>query len=287
MGSDTLYIPRLNTVPTANWTTDTGTQTSTESNPVYDQVTLTAQELSCICKWSISLDMDAIVNLADILAGEISYAMAYAEDNAGFNGTGTSTYGGIDGIANKITQSAYSASVYQSATSGHSSYGNLTLPDFHNVVGILPTYAEEFGGGPKWYISRPGFAASMETLQYAAGGNTVVTVGAGDYEYGAAGRRSWMKVFLGYPVELIPVLNRTLTAQTGAIACLFGNMYLSSAIGTRRGMYFYVSRDRYFENRQLAIIGIERVAINNHSLSSPPNLETQAGPVCALQFSAS
>jgi HK97 family phage major capsid protein len=282
MGSDTLYIPRLSAVPTATWTTDTGSQSTPESDPSWDQVTLTAQELSCICKWSISLDQDAIVSLADILAGEISYAFSYAEDNAGFNGDGTSKYGGIDGILNKITQSKYAASVYQSPTAGHSSFGTLTLPDFHNIVGNLPTYAEEFGGGPKWYISRPGFAASMETLQYAAGGNTVVTV-SGESDRA----RAWMKVFLGYEVELIPVMNRTLTAQTGVVSCLFGNMALSSAIGTRRGIYFYVSRDRYMEFRQLAIIGVERVAINNHSLISPPNLETQSGPINALQFSAS
>jgi HK97 family phage major capsid protein len=51
---------------------------------------------------SNELNEDAFVNLADDVAGEIAYAFAKKEDECGFVGDGTSTYGGIEGVASKL-----------------------------------------------------------------------------------------------------------------------------------------------------------------------------------------
>jgi hypothetical protein len=43
-----------------------------------------------------------VINMGDDLAGEIAYAFALKEDQCGFIGDGTSTYGGMQGVCTKI-----------------------------------------------------------------------------------------------------------------------------------------------------------------------------------------
>jgi hypothetical protein len=83
----------------------------------------------------------------------------------------------------------------------HSASAPWTWIDFEACVGKLPQWAE--GDDVAWYISKPGFYASMASLMDAAGGNTQDNV---------AGGKNLQ--FLGYPVRITQVLNRTLTTQT-------------------------------------------------------------------------
>jgi HK97 family phage major capsid protein len=48
---------------------------------------------------STEIAEDAVIAIADWLVGEIAYAFASKEDDCGFNGDGTSTYGGMRGIS--------------------------------------------------------------------------------------------------------------------------------------------------------------------------------------------
>jgi HK97 family phage major capsid protein len=209
---------------------------------------------------SSEINEDAVINLADDLAAEIAYAFSNAEDTNGFNGDGTSTYGGIWGATVKINDGNHAASIHTAATN-NDSFGEFTLTDFHGVVGKLPLYARM---NAKWYISAAGFANSMERLAYAGGGNTTshITGGTG-------------LAFLGYPVVLSQVLNTSLvgTPASGTIACLFGDLRLSTAFGSRRGVTVAMSEHRYFDTDQIGIRGTQRVDINNHSL----------GPLIALK----
>ena len=65
----------------------------------WDRVRLTAKKLMVLTKYSNELNEDAVLNIGDDLAGEIAYAFALKEDQCGFIGDGTSTYGGIVGLA--------------------------------------------------------------------------------------------------------------------------------------------------------------------------------------------
>lgn len=241
---------------------------ATESSMVFDGAQLTAKELAALATYPSALGDDAILNLADMFAQEIAYALSYKEDQCGFIGDGTSTYGGIVGAAVKINDGNHAGGIY-TAASGNVSFETLDLEDFEGAVAKLPEYAKPMA---KWYISSAGYAASMMRLMYAAGGNTVQTIGGGT---GPS--------FLGYPVVISQVLNSTLGSDTSKIKALFGDLTMSSTLGDRRGIIIASSRDRYFAERQVAILGVERFDINNHDLGN----STTAGPLVALKTAGS
>lgn len=275
MGSDTMIVPRRASGVTAYFVSD-GVAT-TESEKGWDGAELVAKELASLIRYPLTLAEDAIISVADDLANEIAYAFALKEDQCGFIGDGTSTYGGITGVtikindaqhANNYTTNGGSAGGVKVAAAGHTAFSTLTLSDFEDMVGYLPEYASP---NAKWYFSRAGFAASAQRLMDAGGGNTNSSLAAGA-----------PMTFLGYPVVISQVLNATLAADASAIACLFGDLSLAAAMGDRRSISISSSSDRYFEYRQIGIQGVERVDINCHSLGTM----TAAGPVIALKKSA-
>lgn len=266
MGSDTLTMPRRDAGLTAYFTSEN--TATTQSNKVWSAVELVAKKLSALVLYPTELAEDAIINMADDLAGEIAYAFALKEDQCGFIGDGTSTYGGITGVTNKMLNISNNKSLVV-ATTGHTTYATLTLTDFHSATAALPLYAQP---NAKWYCSRAAFAASMERLAYAGGGNTTMTIGGG---FGLS--------FLGYPVVLSQVLDATLGSNTNTLGIIFGDLSLGVAMGDRRGITIKSSDQRYFELDQLALLGTERFDINCHDVGTA----TAAGPLVGLQFPSS
>jgi HK97 family phage major capsid protein len=258
MGSDSTVIPRRAGGVTAYFVSENGEITASDKN--WDAVSLTARKLAAMCRMSSEITEDSIVNLADDLAGEISYAFAKKEDECLFLGDGTSTYGGIVGL-----KSAVAAGSKVTAATGNTSFATLDLEDFMQMVGKLPEYAV---AGARWYISRQGWANSMLRLAEAAGGNTVAQVAQGA-----------PLQFLGFPVTISQVMNSTLTAQvsTDGLAYL-GDLQMAASMGTRRGVSIAVDASRYFEFDQLAIKGTERFDLNVHEKGTA----SEAGPVIML-----
>lgn len=240
----------------------------TDSDMALAMVEITARKLATMTYFSWELADDAIISIADMLAGEIAWAFAKKEDECGFVGDGTSTYGHIVGLTSRVNDGNHAGSIATAAT-GNTAFSTLDLADFHTVVGKLPLYARERA---KWYISGPGFSDSMERLMYAGGGNTTSTI---------SGRPGLS--FLGYPVELVQVMNSTLSADVSAIKLLFGDVGMSSTIGDRKEIEVAVSRDFKFSQQQMTIMGWERFGIANHDLGDA----SVAGPVIALKTPAS
>ena len=271
MTSDNLTIPRRISGITAYYVGD-GVATN-ESQMGWDGVTLVAKELAALVRYPYTLSEDAVINIADTLAGEIAYAFAKAEDSAGFVGDGTSTYGGIRGIVNIVG----SSSVYTAAT-GHTGFSTLTLADFEGMVATLPQYA---AGKACWFFNRVGYALSAQRLMDAGGGNTNETLAMGGVGNATTqdpfGRP--YRTFLGYPVIISQVLNSTAGAQTTVTGlCILGDLEMSSAIGDRKEISIDASKDRYFEFRQIGIQGVQRYDIVNHDCGT----SSAVGPVVVL-----
>lgn len=266
MSSDSIVMPRRTGGLTAYFVADT--DATTESTKSFDGVELRAKEVAALTRYPMSLAEDAIINLADDLANELAYAFALKEDQCGFVGDGTSTYGGIYGAAVKINNGSYAGSI-STAASGHTGFETLTVSDFAGAVAKLPDFARP---GAKWYVSSAGFATSMQSLMYAAGGNTVDNVAGGT-----------SRSFLGYPVVISQVLNSTLGADVSKIKVLFGDLGLAAKMGSRKEIEVMADRSRFFEYRQIAIQGVERFDINVHDLGDASN----AGPLVALKTPAS
>ncbi len=247
MASDTKDLLRRAGGLTAYFGDENPSSAMTQSEKTWDQVKLVARKLYTLTLYSTEISEDSIIDIADDLTSEIAFAFAEREDDCGFNGDGTSTYGGITGLKEALL----AGSSYE-ALSGNTAFSTLDSVDFESMVGKLPTYAES---NAKWYISKAGYAASMLRLIDAAGGNTIQTL-----EAGATQRR-----FLGYDVVISQKMNTTLAAQTSTEGLVyFGDLRQAADLGNRRGVTVRLSEDRYFDTDQIAIRGTERFDINVH-----------------------
>ena len=93
-----------------------------------------------LTKYSNELNEDAVLNIGDDLAGEIAYAFALKEDQCGFLGDGTSTYGGIVGVTTALrnvdaTIANIAGLVVASGTRLRQQLQRIALADFNKVVG--------------------------------------------------------------------------------------------------------------------------------------------------------
>jgi HK97 family phage major capsid protein len=100
MGRDTLNWPRRTGGLTAYFVGEN--TASTESQAAWDNVNLTAKKLAPDALSRRNRRRRRDFAIADWLTNEIAYAFASKEDDCGFNGDGTSAYGGIRGLSTKL-----------------------------------------------------------------------------------------------------------------------------------------------------------------------------------------
>ena len=266
MSGDTKHVPRRTGGLTAYFVAENPSSGITESDKNWNSVQLVAKTIATLTRYSMQLSDDAIISIGDDLTSEIAYAFADKEDECGFNGDGTSTYGGIVGLKSGTADGST-----VTAATGNTSFATLDLADFESMVGKLPTYAE---ANAKWYISKAGWAASMLRLIDAGGGNTWRDL--------ANGRREL--AFLGYPVVIVQVMNSTLTAQTSTDGlCYFGDLQQAAVLGNRRGVSVFPSEHRYMEFNQVGVRGMQRFDIAYHERGDANN----AGSIIMLSTPSS
>lgn len=259
MGSASKVIARRKSGLTAYHVGEGGT--TTESTAAWDDVGLTARKVSVYSKMSEELEEDSIINFADRLTMEAGYAMAVREDNDGFLGDGTSTYGGMTGLFPGIIGTAGAVDV---ATVGHDTMVEIDSTDITTLMATLPQYASLMG--PKWYMSKFAYDQVVGRLSLAGGGNTI-----SDFAEG------WRPRFMGYPVEISEVLPGTGTInETGMIA--FGNLDMASTLGDRRGIRVKISDEILFATDEIALKFTERYHIVNHNIGTA----AAAGPIVVL-----
>lgn len=273
MLSDTKNIPKRLSGLTAYFVGENSA--GTESNMTWNNVMLVAKDLVCLARMSNQLNADAAISIGDTLAGEISYAFANKEDDCAFNGDGTSTYGGIQGIRSLLTNidgaGTDSSGVVTQATSN--TWAAQVLSDFNNVVGKLPQFADT--PNTVWVCHKTYYASVMQKLETAAGGVTLNEIASGD--------RRPRPMFLGYPVEFSQVFP-SVTATTG-VTTVLGDFSLGSVFGDRQqtsiafSEHASIGSESVFERNQIAIRGTERFDINNHGCGTA----SVVGPIVGLQ----
>lgn len=228
------------------------------SDMAFDQVKLTAKKLACLTRITSELNEDTIISLADVIAREMAYALSVTEDACGWIGDGTSTYGGIKGVAN-----ALAAGSIVTAT-GITTFANVTLGNFEEVVGKLPEFP---GIQPAWYFHKTAYYATGGRLQNAAGGNNTADLGNGP-----------VMQFLGYPVRFIETLPSA--AASAAKIAYFGDLAMTATMGNRRGVEIRSDSSVGFVSDTIYIRCTERFDINVHEVGTA----TKAGPLVMLQL---
>lgn len=285
MGSDVKSIPRRTGGLTAYFTAETAA--ATESTMGWDRVTLTAKKLMVYSLYSTELDEDSVVDIGNELAGEMAYAFGQKEDDAGFNGDGTSAYGGIVGARTALlnlsgTIANIAGLVVATGTGYGTSYGATVLSDFTAVKGKLPQYAAVAPGGCKWYCHKSYYHNTMERLALAAGG-----VPAAEVVAGAQSQTPNEARFLGYPVEFAQIFPSN--PAVSQVVALFGNLGLASKFGDRRMTTIAVSEHVAFANDEIAIRGTERFDIVVHDVGNASGTAALRvpGPLVGLITAAS
>lgn len=277
MAAETLRIPKRSGGLTGYWVSENNS--ITDSNASWTQVNLVAKKLAVSNRLSNEILADSIVDLASYITTEIGRAFAKTIDDAGFNGDGTSTYGGITGVVKAMeattgTNPAVALKgLYKSAAA--TSFETFSIADFTTAMAALPLYARQ---NAKWFISPAGFAASMQRLALTSGSGTGLAGGNTQNDVAnALGLR-----FMGYPVVLCNVLDSTLGADAAKTKVLFGDLELGAIYGDRKAMTIRTSTERYAELDQTLMVAVNRFDIAVHGVGTT----TEVGAVVAMQTKA-
>jgi HK97 family phage major capsid protein len=272
MSSDTLLVPKRLTGVTGYWI---GENTTIEtSDPTATMVQLVVKKLAIATKVSNELLADNAISVADWLAQEYATEMAARIDDAFFNGTGTSSFGGIRGLA-QIDDGTHTASVVSAAAS-NTSVAALDIDDYLKALAKVPRYAI---GTSAFYMHPSVYHNSVQRMMLSSGTQGSGTIGALSGGNTAANlAQGTPNTFLGLPV--VWVLKMDPAPATGEIAAYVGDLSLSSIMATKSDMQVASSTDRYFEADQTAFRAIQRLDINHHSLGDT----SDAGPVVALKL---
>lgn len=250
----------------------------TESDMTLDQVNLVAKEWMVLTRYSRNLSADEALSLGDDLAFEIAYAFAQKEDQAAFNGDGTSTYHGITGIRTKLQDVDGGGTDSAGLVTGSgNAYSELTLADFHNVAAKLPDYADN--PGTTWVMHRSFFHEVPLKLELASGGVPAREIMDGD--------RRPRPTFLGYPVQFSNAYPKT--GGNSQVCATLGDYSLGASLGDRRDTMIEfsdsatVGGQSMWERNQIGVKGTNRWDINVHDVGDASN----AGPIVGLQTAAS
>ncbi len=108
MSTDTLKLNSLSARPTAYWTSEYASKSTTSAE--FGQVSLTPNDLVCLLPVSEQLLADANINLVQFIIQLFAEAIGLAEDKAFFTGSGTGQPRGIsiETIANKAAAATVS-----------------------------------------------------------------------------------------------------------------------------------------------------------------------------------
>ena len=242
MSSDVKRIPKRTSTLTAYFVGEAAA--GTESTQAFDSITLVAKKLMALTTITNELNEDNVVNLGDDVAGEVAYAFALKEDDCGFNGDGTSTYGGIVGLKNALTDTTYQVSDASAA------FASMTVATFSAALSKLPAWAAQ-RNNVKFYCNKTFYHAALERLAMTAGGVTAAELASGLRE----------PRFFGYPVEFAQVISGT--DSDNEAVCYIGDLAQGCFFGDRRAqtVAFSDSALNAFEQDEIAVRGSERFDI--------------------------
>jgi len=263
MSSDSLTYQRR----TAGLTVfKTGQNTATTASDMgFSTINLNSDEWNVLALVPLSMMEDSVTEIGELVAIEIAQSFAEQIDFSGFVGAGNTAsldVLGLTTLLSSINGVDDGGGLVLGTGNAGDKWAGLVEADFTKLISILPTYR---GIEPAFYCSNQFFWTVMVPIILASGGVTRAEF---------VGEQTLM--FLGYPVRITPKMP-TIGADS-QIACLFGDLALSSDYGVRKQLMIAESRDVRFLERQLAILGTKRRAINNHSMGS----ETEAGAMVGL-----
>jgi HK97 family phage major capsid protein len=264
MSSDTRVQPKRSAGITAYFIGEGSSITASDNT--FDNVRLTAKKLAVYTRLSNELNEDAAVDLGAWVAQECARAFAQKEDECGFVGDGTSTYGGIVGATEALKAISGTVTQIKGLQVGTGNlYSELVLADFNGVVGRLPQFADTANAA--WYVSRTVYHNVMRKLADAASGNTNETLAMGINRE---------PIFMGYPVRIAQAMPSV--EANSQVCALLGDLSQGALFGDRRGIGVSISEHDAFQADELALRAVSRFDINAFGVGDT----SAAGPIVGL-----
>ena len=263
MGPGVTLIPRRASGFTGYFAGEASSVTA--SDLAFDQIRLEARKLMVFSSWSSELPEDSVVALGDLLTAEVAQTFAVKEDQCLFSGDGTSTYGGIVGLANALAAGAVSTTASNIDTPAE-----ITIASFEEAMGkllILP------GIQPRWYCHS---SIYYNVLQRLANAQAVTPA---NYATGMG------PIFMGYPVVFCQAMDSgaPTTDLSGKFIAYFGDMSKAVTMGQKRGISIAVDNSYGFNTDSVYFRATERFDINCHERGTA----TAGGPIVGVKCNAS
>jgi len=266
MGSGNQRIPRVTTDLTI-YCPEQGKEI-TKSDVKVDMVGLNTRKLACLTVINRELDEDSIIGLGEIVGMSITRSMAKKEDAIGFSGDGTEDYFGMLGIVGALLKIDADPSSIPGLTIGSgNAYSELTLGDFDNVVGNLPSDADD---NAIWVMHKKFFYGVVMPLARTAGVANIFEI--------LSDRKG--RFLMGYPVEFVHCM--PYVEADSQICALLGDFKLGAYLGERKGLEIARSDEVLFGNDQIAIRGIERIDVAAHGVGD----DSEPGAIVGLATAA-
>jgi HK97 family phage major capsid protein len=262
MGNGKLCVPRITSDLTVYCPEEGGE--IDDSDLKADLVTLLVKKFACFVAVNRELEEDSVVGLGEIVGMSIVRSMAKKEDEIGFMGDGTEDYFGMTGIVGALLKvNATIGNIKGLVVGSGNTYAELTLDDFQNTVGILPSDADD---GAKWYMNKKFYHGTVYKLARTAGVANIFEILSNQ-----KGR-----FLMGYPVEFVHCMPST--EANSQIVAVLGDLKLGAYLGERREIEIARSVDALFTKDQVAIRGTERIDVNAHGVGDT----TDAGAIVGL-----
>lgn len=261
MSEEKVEIPKRAGGPTVYYPSEVGAVTSSETT--WTKISLNTKDRAILTRLSHGLMRGSAVSVADLVTTEMGYSFAEQMDNEFFNGDGTSTYGGEVGLINAIG----AGGINTLTDTSEDTWDEITLSHFTETKGLLPS---KYRRDQVWVCSSNFYDSVMLRLLHAAGGNTIAALQAGDAD----------GMFMGKPVYFTDDMPTSTAVST--IHCLYGSFMDAVILGDREQVSISSSEHRYFDTREIGILGQVSYDIEVHEAGDASN----AGAYVALKTGA-
>ena len=262
MTSDVLNVPKRTSGQTVYYPGEASAITA--SDKVYGTIALAAVKRAVLTQVSNELIADSLINVVDDVAAEAGHQLALNLDDEFINGDGTGSYGSVTGLVDDC-----GAAGTHTLSSTNTSFADITLADIHTAMSLV---AEKYWDDSRmaFIMRRSTWAAVIQKLVYAAGGNTVDNLEGGNR----------LSLF-GYPVHLTDKMPADAVSKFGLF---FGNFYEAALMGQRKEVEFASSQDYGFNLDVLTIRALNRYDLNIHA---NPGASVAYGAYAGIKTAAS
>lgn len=260
-GGLTMYYPAENNAPT-------------QSNITTDNVTLRAKTGMVLTVCSVQSLDDSGIDLADLVYREMALAIASGEDDAFFIGDGTSTYGGMIGIARKMGTAA--------GTTGYAATGGTTT-DAHSLANIWTAIAAL----PDYARNNLKIACTPQIAELCFS-RLATSTGVGGLLRSDVEGGGFTRQFYGIPIFLNNKMNSRNDASSGThpagftagddIDFIVGDFSSSTKFGDRVQVELAMDMSRGFDTYSAYFRGVTRFDVTHHDVGT----SSVTGPVLAF-----